>query len=145
MTAWATTDDVLDVTGREATEESVALARTMIALVSGTTESASDNDLIAGRNLELLRQAVCFQAVWLDSHPDVLDTMDTTGVSQDGLNAQYSAFSSHLYAPLAMMCIRRLSWRKAALRPRRAGYGGQPNRGNRDSAVADDGYHWTPL
>lgn len=145
MTAWATADDVLDVTGREATAENLALARTMIALISGTTEAASDNDLIAGRNLNLLKQAVCFQAVWLDSHPDVLDAMDVQGISQDGLSAQYASAHAHLYAPLAMMCIRRLSWKKAPLRVRRGGYAGQPNRGNRDSAVADDAYEWTPL
>jgi hypothetical protein len=144
MTAWAELDDVLDVTGREATPESLALAANIIELYAGTTTAASDNDLISGRNLELLRKAVCFQAVWLDSHPDVLDAMDVTGVSQDGLNAQYSSATSHTVAPLAAACLRRLSWKKAALRPRRSNRYGS-DRSNRDSAVADDQYAWTPL
>lgn len=146
MVAWATLDDVLDVTGREATAENLALARTMVAIEAGATEAASDNQLIAGRNLNLLKQAVCFQAVWLDSHPDVLDAMDVQGVSQDGLNAQYANATAHLYAPMAIKCIRRLSWKKAPLRARRSGrYGGVPYRNNRDSAVADDQYEWTSL
>lgn len=146
MTDWAVISDVLDVTGREATAESLALAHTIIELYSGTAPAASDNGLIAGRNLELLRKAVCFQAVWLDSHPDVLDAMDVTGVSQDGLNAQYSSATSHVMAPLAAACLRRLSWKKAPLRVRRARpAGSDPYRTNRDSAVADDSRVWTPL
>jgi hypothetical protein len=145
MTDWAELDDVIDVTGREATPESVAAAHTMIELISGTSTAASDNQLIAGRNLELLRKAVCFQAVWLDAHPDVLEAMDVAGISQDGLNAQYTSAYSHLYAPLAMMCIRRLSWKKAPLRVRRGNSNGVSGRSNRDSAVADDQYQWTPL
>lgn len=145
MTDWALISDVADVTGREASAESLALAHTMIEMISGTAPAASDNGLIAGRNLELLRKAVCFQAVWLDSHPDVLDAMDVQGVSQDGLNAQYASAHAHLYAPLAMMCIRRLSWKKAPLRARPWRAGANNNRASRDSAVADDQYEWTPL
>jgi hypothetical protein len=144
MTAWATLEDVVDVTGRSATPENLALARSMIATFTGTSETASDNGLISGRNLNGLMKAVCFQAVWLDSHPDVLDTMDVQGVSQDGLNAQYASANAHLLAPMAQREIRRLSWMRAPLRARRSSrYAGY--RGNRDSAVGDDQYEWTPL
>lgn len=142
--AWATEDDVVTVTGREATEESLALAQTMIEIFSGTTELASDDELIASRNLRLLKNAVAFQAVWLDNHPDVLEAMDVSGVSQDGLNAQYAYANAHLVAPLAQRCLDRLSWRRqirvGAARRRAA-----EDRGNRDSAVRDDQYEWSPL
>jgi hypothetical protein len=144
MTAWATLDDVVDITGRTTTAESLALARSMIATFTGTTETASDNGLISTTNLNRVKKAVCFQAVWLDSHPDVLDAMDVQGVSQDGLSAQYASANAHLLAPMAQREIRRLSWMRAPLRARRstryASY-----RGNRDSAVADDQYEWTPM
>lgn len=144
MTEWAELDDVVDVTGRETTPESLALARTMVSMFSGATTTQSDDGLISSRNLRYLRDAVCFQAVWLDSHPDVLDAMDTTGVSQDGLNAQYNNVNAHLLAPMASRCIRRLSWIKGELRVRRSrAVAGE--RGNRDSAVADDQYVWTPM
>lgn len=144
MTAWATAADVVDITGRSATDENIALARTMISTFTGTTETASDNELISSMNLLRIKRAVCYQAVWLDSHPDVLDAMDVQGVSQDGLSAQYASANAHLLAPMAQREIRRLSWMRAPLRARRstryASY-----RGERDSAVADDQYMWTPM
>lgn len=142
--AWASEDDVVTVTGREAAPESLALAQTMIELFSGTTEIASDDQLISSRNLRLLRQAVAFQAVWLDSHPDVLEAMDVQGVSQDGLNAQYAYANAHLVAPMAQRCLDRLSWRRQIIASRARG-GAARDRGNRDSAVRDDQFEWAPM
>lgn len=144
--AWATVDDVATYTGREASPEALALAQVMIELFAGATEIASDDELISSKNLRLLGQAVAFQAVWLDAHPDVLEAMDVEGVSQDGLSATYANVNAHLLAPLADRCLRRLSWRreirigKGRWSTRRAS-----DRGNRDSAVRDDQYEWSPL
>ncbi len=142
---WATAEDVVTVTGKEASAESLALAHTIVELFSGTTEVASDNGDITSRNLRMLRNAVAFQAVWLDAHPDVLETMDVEGVSQDGLNAQYANANAHLVAPFARRCIDRLSWRAAGIRVRRPSRSVADRRNNRDSAVADDRYEWSPL
>src|SRR5687768_3330046 len=141
--AWATDDDVVTITGREATQESLAAAQVIVEIFSGTTELASDDELISSRNLRFLKNAVAFQAVWLDAHPDVLDAMDVEGVSQDGLNAQYANANAHLLAPLANRCIARLSWRRQIqTRPRG---GASSDDGNRDSAVRDDQFEWAPL
>jgi hypothetical protein len=142
--AWASEDDVVAITGREAAPESLALAQTVVELFSGTTELASDEGLISSRNLRLLQQAVAFQAVWLDSHPDVLDALDVQGVSQDGLNAQYATANAHLLAPFAARCIARLSWRRDIRIGHRRGSAAS-DRGNRDSAAGDDQYAWTPM
>jgi hypothetical protein len=144
--AWATADEAFEITGREVTPESLAVAQVIIELFSGTTTIASDDALISSRNLRLLQQAVAFQGAWMDSHPDVLDAMDVQGISQDGLNAQYASANAHLLAPLAARCIARLSWRREI----RIGRGRWSRRaaldhGNRDSAVHDDQYEWTPL
>jgi hypothetical protein len=143
---WATDEQVQGWTGREADPANLALAQTMIELFSGTTTDASDQGLISSRNLRHLGQAVAFQAVWLDDHPDVLAAMDVKGVSQDGLNAQYATANAHLLAPLARVCLNRLSWGKEI----RIGRGNWSRRhvtdhGNRDSAVRDDQYVWSPL
>lgn len=143
--AWATEDDVVTVTGREASVENLALAQTMIETFAGTTELASDADLIASRNLRMLRNAVAFQAIWLDSHPDVLDAMDVQGVSQDGLNAQYAYANAHLLAPMAQRCLDRLSWRRQIRVGRAHAARLAEDRSNRDSAVADDQYAWAPM
>ncbi len=141
--AWATDDDVVTITGREATQESLAAAQVIVEIFSGTTELASDDELIASRNLRHLKTAVAFQAVWLDAHPDVLEAMDVEGVSQDGLNATYANANAHLLAPLANRCIARLSWRRQIQTGLRRNAGS--DNGNRDSAVRDDQFAWTPL
>lgn len=142
--AWADADDVTNITGREASAEALAAAQVMVEIFSGASTASSDAELISSRNLTRLRQAVAFQAVWLDAHPDVLETMDVKGVSQDGLSAEYAHANAHLLAPMAHRCITRLSWRTAPLRARPArGYGS--DRGDRNSAVADDRYVWDPL
>lgn len=143
---WATVDETYGWTGREPSPESLALAQTMIEMFANTTTEASDAGLITSKNLRLLGQAVAFQAVWLDAHPDVLEAMDVQGVSQDGLNAQYASVNAHLLAPMAARYLRRLSWGKEI----RIGRGRWSTRrvtdhGNRDSAVADDQYEWSPL
>jgi len=143
---WASVDQVFEWTGREVSPESLALAQTMIEIFSGTTTIASDDGLILSKNLRHLGQAVAFQAVWLDAHPDVMETMDVEGVSQDGLSAQYADVNAHLLAPMASRCIRRLSWKKEI----RIGRGrwstrAARDRGSRDSAVRDDQYEWSPL
>lgn len=142
--AWATDDDIVAITGREATQESLAAAQVIVEIFSGTTELASDEELIASRNLRHLKNAVAFQAVWLDAHPDVLEAMDVEGVSQDGLNATYANANAHLLAPLANRCIARLSWRRQIQVGRRRGAYAD-DRGNRDSAVRDDQFAWAPL
>lgn len=141
--AWATDEDVVAITGREATQESLAAAQVIVEIFSGTTELASDDELIASRNLRHLKTAVAFQAVWLDAHPDVLEAMDVEGVSQDGLNATYANANAHLLAPLANRCIARLSWRRQIQTGLRRNAGS--DRGDRDSAVRDDQFAWTPL
>ncbi len=142
--AWATDEDVETVTGREASQTALAVAQVMIEIFSGATEINSDDGLISPRNLRMLRNAVAFQAIWLDTHPDVLDAMDVSGVSQDGLNATFATANAHLLAPMADRCLSRLSWRRQIV-VSRARAARASERGNRDSAVRDDEFAWTPL
>lgn len=143
---WATDEDVAEITGREASPESLAAAQVMIEIFGGTTTIASDDELVSSRNLRLLKRAVAFQAVWLDSHPDALEAMDVEGVSQDGLSATYANVNAHLLAPMATRCLNRLSWR-AQIRVGRGNWSRRrlSVRGDRDSAVRDDQYEWSPL
>lgn len=143
--SWVTDDEVLSITGRNASVESIATAQVFVEIFANTTEQASIDAQISSSNLRLLKNAVAFQAVWLDSHPDVLDAMDVEGVSQDGLNAQYATANAHLLAPLADRCIKRLSWKRAPLRATRRRRYLADDRGNRDSAVRDDQFVWESL
>ena len=144
MATWATADEVVSITGREASAENLALAQSMIEIFAGT-EAELDNGTISGRNAGFLRKAVAFQAVWLESHPDAVDAMDVQGVSQDGLSAQYKTDTAAFMAPLANRCLNRLTWRNGPIRigPKRRRF--PSDVGNRDSAVRDDQYAWAPM
>lgn len=143
MSEWIDEDYAKTVTGQEVTQASIILAQTIVGMISGVADQAIDDEVIATANLSLLKKAVAFQAVWLDAHPDVLTAMDVEGVSQDGLSSTYATRYSHILAPLAVLCINRLSWKRA---PIRVGRNRRRllDRGNRDSAVRDDQYEWTP-
>lgn len=146
MATWATVDDVVRITGREPTQENLALAQSIIEDFAGT-EAELDDGTISRRNGGYLTKAVAYQAVWLDSHPDALDAMDVTGVSQDGLSATYKTDTAAFMAPLANRCLNRLSWKTGGIRigPKRRRLGVPDDHGDRDSAVRDDQFDWAPL
>lgn len=143
---WVTDQDVFDITRKEVGADTIAIAQEIVALEAGINPQTDlDNGVVSSGNTSLLRRAVAWQAVWCEAHPDVLETMDVQGVSQDGLSAQYASESAHFLAPLAARCIRRLSWRLAPLRARTARRRVLLDVGNRDSAARDDQYDWSPM
>lgn len=143
---WVTDQDVFDITRKEVSAETIPVAQEIVALEAAiNVETDLDNGVVSSANVSLLRRAVAWQAVWLEAHPDALETMDVQGVSQDGLSAQYASESAHFLAPLATRCIRRLSWRLAPLRARTARRRVLLDVGNRDSASRDDQYTWAQM
>ena len=80
---WADLETVANMGLPETTEAQLALAQVFIEIFSGTTEEASNEELISAMNLRRLSQAVAFQAVWLDDHPDAVKAMDVQGVGLD--------------------------------------------------------------
>lgn len=144
---WVTPEDVQGITREDVTEANIAVAQEIVAMEAGIDPEFDldpDTTSVSSANRSKLVRAVAFQAVWVAAHPDVLQTMDVTGVSQDGLSATYTAQNAHFLAPLAARHIRRLSWRLEPLRARR------PRRsvfdvGNRDSAERDDQFDWDQM
>jgi hypothetical protein len=142
--SWGTQALTKRLTGREVTEDELFQAQAIIELFSGVTIDASDQDLISGRNLRMLTWAVCYEAAFIQDNPDLFTAADTTSWSQDGVSAQPAHENAALLAPLAHRCLRRLSWRLAPINAlTRTGRG--VDRGNRDNAVRDDQFVWTPL
>jgi hypothetical protein len=149
MAVWATVEDVQDLLRQDVTEEQLAVAQVLVEIEAGTTADFADG-VISSANAEKLTRAVCFQAVWVKAHPDILERMDVKGVSQDGLSADYAAQNAMYMSPLANRLIRRLSWKLAPLRARvgrRRALGALDNMGpgDRDSAERDDSFVWAPL
>lgn len=142
--SWATTSDVIAYTGINATAAQVEQAQAVVELFADTTEEA----LISGKNLRLLKLAASYQAAWITQHPDAFTNMDTTSISQDQVSATWLHANAGILAPLAKRAIDRLSWkRNRAIRIRRRGEGTMiPRLLNATSAVADDNDpRWEPL
>lgn len=144
MTAWATISDVDTFTGQTVTDAEIARAQAIIEIFANTTEEATDATPVSGRNAKLLAQAVSYQAAWMSEHPDVFTNVDVSSFSQDGMSASHAHTEAALVAPLAMRCIRRLSWNLQPLQAwkRSSVY---TDTGNRNSAVRDDQMPWIPL
>jgi hypothetical protein len=147
-TLWATPEDVEGITRKQVTEDNIAVAQEIVALEAGIDpefDLGPDTTAASSANRSKLVRAVAWQAVWVQSHPDVLETMDVTGVSQDGVSATYASEAAHFLAPLAARCIRRLSWKLAPLRAHLGRRGTLLDKGNRDNAERDDQYDWDPM
>lgn len=146
--AWAAPGDVALFTGITPTTAEVAQAQGVIELLADVTEDASDAGNISPKNLRLLKQAVSYQAAWINQHPDAFTGMDTTKVSQDGVSADWAHANAQILAPLAKRCIDRLSWKR--IRSLRIGRRSDPRNRSRTmnvtSAVMDDrDPRWRPL
>lgn len=144
--SWVDEEYVVGITGKEPTQANIILGQIIVSIFSGVSDQAFEDEVIGTANLTNLKRAVAFQAVWLGAHPDVLEAMDVEGVSQDGLSAQYATANAHLLAPLAQRCISRLSWKRAPIRTGRSRRHRRAlDTGNRDSAIRDDQFQWTPI
>lgn len=141
--AWATAADVLTYTGVEVGDEELLRAQDVIEIFAHVTyDAAIDSE----RNLRLLNRAVAYQAGWARYHPDLYVGVDVDNVSQDGHSHTPAHENADLLAPMALRCIRRLSWMLKPLRVRgRYGSADYDDYGSRDSAVADDSRVWAPL
>lgn len=147
MSDWATPADVLALTRVTVTDEDIPPAQALISLFGNVTDDAWD--LLSSRNRRLLNWATCYQAAWATQHPDVFTNVDVDSVSQDGVSATPGNENAFLLAPLALRCLRRLSWWNRPLRaqpPRSADEDMQYKTGSRDSVGYDDNApDWQPL
>ena len=143
---WCTEADVPALTGSPADASKIALAQSQIELAIGRTEAKGTAEMTAN-DLEWLRRAVAYQAVWITGQPDLFTRTEVKSLAQDGLSATFDGNALTL-APLARRALRRLSWlgggtRSVAVEPfvptltRRYPVGGP--------VVDYEGEQWTPL
>ncbi len=141
---WATPEDVLNVTRATVTDGEIMSAQFLVEIFAETTEEATEVGNVSSRNLRLLSLAVCYQATWMQAHPDIFTNVDLANLSQDGVSGQMAHANARLLAPLAKRCLDRLTWINEPLRVRLPGEY-IPDRSNRDSAAHDDSRAWTPF
>lgn len=120
MTNIATITDVFNLTGAVVTDVEISQAQGLIESLTGLVLDPEDTDLypwppedINSRRLRdqrLVRNAVCYQTVWMKEHPDVFARMSATSLSQDGLSVSVDHEDAWMVAPLARRTLSGTSW-----------------------------------
>lgn len=109
---WATIEQITDQTGKTVSAEAVAVASAMIDTRAGTDSSMPDDSLTA-RDRGVLRKATAWQAVWVAPKLEqgLLDQREgSRQTTAAGVTDRRDTDASVLYAPLALLELRNLSW-----------------------------------
>jgi hypothetical protein len=138
--AWATAEDVQQLTGKTVDDTLIDQATAVIEMTQGGRVSSLGTTTVSARNLYWLKLAVAYQAAWMDAQPDYFERMDVDTFTQDGASATLRPDGLRL-APLARTALKRLSWRgmrtiHASTGRLRVGF---------YSDTADDHLHYRPL
>jgi hypothetical protein len=105
---WASTADVLDITGVIVIPAQLAQAQAVISVYVNRTPDA--DAAASARDLYWLKQAVCWQAAWLIAQVGYHARTTAKVQIQDGHHLHTEAPHQLQLAPLATRAIRNLSW-----------------------------------
>jgi hypothetical protein len=112
--SWVSVEQTRTLTGTTATDDDLAAALTtaqaVVELHVGRTLDDSPN--IAERDLRTLAQAVAWQAVWLLDQPGYTARSLVEQVTQEAQSTTFAAEQAVTLAPLTIVALRKLSWRK---------------------------------
>jgi hypothetical protein len=114
---WATTADVLAITGVQCTETDLLQAGFMIDMYSGRPYSFTGPDgstynwyeNIGDIDAYWMKLAVAYQVAWLQQQPDILTRIDMVNVPAKGRPLTLNP-GGLILGPLAKMALRRVSW-----------------------------------
>jgi hypothetical protein len=141
--AWATPQQVIDITGTTVTDGQLLQAQSSIEMLSNRI--FDDTARIRTRDLYWLRKAVAYQAAWLKGQYDLHTRLDATQVQQDGLVANLTDKAMTL-GPEAKQALQRCSWmRSRTVHVRSPFVDGQRGYADPISDVSDEQFMWTPV
>lgn len=107
-----TIEEVFDYTGVNLKNRDIWRAQAVLDMFSN--RAFDPTRPITDRDLYYLKQAIAYQAAWMNQHPEIFTSMDVMSVDQEGLRVQFRADrESQFLAPLARMAMRRLSFMKS--------------------------------
>lgn len=145
QTTWATPGDVLGLTGQEVDDNLVLTANTIIEILGARLYVLSVAKTGA-HDLEWMKRAVAFEAVWITGQPDFFTRLDVNAITEGRRSIGVKDLSMVL-APMAKMALRRVSWlRTRSLHvksPFTDGFAGMSS--NPDSSVNDAFEVWRPM
>lgn len=114
IACWCDVAHVLSLTGKVVVADTMSQAQSVISIVSDVWPDELPTDIRAA-DQRRLADALAYQAAWMLGRVDLFAEVQAAGVSQDGVSAQYLNQYSQFVAPLAQVCLNRLSWNRAPM------------------------------
>jgi hypothetical protein len=139
--AWATPQQVINVTGVSVTDQQLAQAQDDIEIFTGRVYD--DTARIRPRDLYWLGRAVARQAAWLAGQFGLETRLDATQIQQDQVSTTLQG-DGLVLAPMAARALRRVSWMRSRTVHIRSALEGAGPVGNVLSDAADDSLVWAP-
>jgi hypothetical protein len=141
--AWATPQQVIDITGVTVTDAQLLQAQSSIEMLSNRI--FDDTARIRTRDLYWLRKAVAYQAAWLKGQYDLHTRLDANQVQQDGVVASLTD-KAMLLGPEAKQALQRCSWmRSRTIHVRSPFVDGPGGYADPLSDASDEQFPWTPV
>ncbi|GGW98725.1 hypothetical protein [Streptomyces chartreusis] len=142
VNAWATVQQVNNVTGVSVTVQQLAQAQDDIEIFSGRVYE--DTPRIRTRDLYWLGRAVARQAAWAAGQFGLETRLDATQIQQDQVSSSLKD-DGLVLAPMAARALRRVSWmRSRTVHIRSAVESASLPVGNPLSDSSDDSFVWAP-
>lgn len=143
MGAWASTQDVKDITGSVVSAQQLAQAQASVEMFCNRIWD--DSDRIRARDLYWLRYAVAYQAAWEAGQYDLNTRLDTTNVQQDGVVGTLPE-KAVILGPRAKQALQRVSWMRSRTVHIRSPFVDRGDRGAHPlSESSDEGQDWEPM
>lgn len=117
---WCDVGHVSSLTGVDVEPNDMAKAQGILSVITDVWPDEIPDDLRPG-DRRRLADALAYQAPWVRGRVDLFAEVLQDGVSQDGVSAKYSSEYSLYLAPLALVCLRRLSWNRDGIITRHPG------------------------
>lgn len=117
---WCDVAHVSVLTGVTATPNDMSRAQGIISVNTDVWPDELPDDLKPA-DQRRMADALAYEAAWLHGQVDLFSESSVTNVSQDGIQANYVSEYSQYIAPLAMVCLKRLSWNRAGTLTKRPG------------------------
>lgn len=105
---FTTREAVLDITGIEVTQATLATAQMMVEAFIGRTEQ----DVTDASDIAILGKAVTFQAVYIKDSPETWEQAGISSVASNGSTISFDTdkMAPHM-SPWAVAACRNLTWR----------------------------------
>lgn len=117
---WCDIEHVSSLTGKTVNADNMSQAMGIIATETQVWPEFLPDDLKVADRIRMC-DALAYEAAWVADKVDLFAESTVANVSQDGLTAQYVSTQSQYLAPLALVCLQRLSWNRTGASFKRPG------------------------